>query len=56
MLISDLTPVIFDEKLFPVKLNRETGADMVAESASNFYEGVTQKEVEEFYAGKTDTK
>ncbi len=27
---------------------------MVAESASNFYEGVTQKEVEEFYAGKTN--
>ena len=26
---------------------------MIAESASNFYEGVKQKEVEEFYAGKT---
>jgi dipeptidyl-peptidase-3 len=29
---------------------------MVAESASNFYEGVTQKEVESFYAAKADPK
>jgi dipeptidyl-peptidase-3 len=47
-----LSPVIFDEKLFARKVEQRAGADMVAESASNFYEGVTQKEVEEFYAGK----
>jgi len=52
-LIALLTPVIFDEKLFPRKVEQRAGTDMVAESASNFYEGVTQKEVEEFYAGKT---
>ncbi len=51
-LISLLSPVIFDEKLFPRKVEQRAGADMVAESASNFYEGVTQKEVESFYAGK----
>jgi dipeptidyl-peptidase-3 len=51
-LITELTPVIFDENLFPRKVEQRDGKDMVAESASNFYEGVTQKEVEEFYASK----
>jgi len=51
-LISFLSLVIFDEKLFPRKVEQREGADMVAESASNFYEGVTQKEVEKYYAGK----
>lgn len=51
-----LTPVLFDENLFHRKVEQREGADMVAESASNFYEGVTQKEVEAFYAGKSDPK
>jgi dipeptidyl-peptidase-3 len=50
--ISFISSVIFDEKLYPRKVEQREGADMVAESASNFYEGVTQKEVEKFYAGK----
>jgi len=50
-LISLLTPILFNEKLFARKVEQGDGRDMVAESASNFYEGVTQKEVEEFYAG-----
>jgi dipeptidyl-peptidase III len=50
--ISFLSPIIFDEKLFARKIEQRAGADMVAESASNFYEGVTQKEVEEFYSHK----
>lgn len=52
-LINFLTPVIFDEKLFPRKVEQKAGTDMVSGSSSNFYEGVTQKEVEEFYAAKT---
>jgi len=48
-----LTPILFDEKLFPRKVEQKSGVDMIAESASNFYEGVKQKEVEEFYAHKT---
>jgi dipeptidyl-peptidase-3 len=51
-LIAELSPVIFDENLFPRKVEQREGKDMVAESASNFYEGVTQKEVEKFYASK----
>ena len=52
-LIALLTPLISDERLYARKVEQRAGADMVAESASNFYEGVTQKEVEEFYKGKT---
>jgi dipeptidyl-peptidase III len=52
--ISFLIDVIFDEKRFGRKVERRKGADMVAESAVNFYEHVNQKEVEDFYAGKTD--
>ncbi len=50
-IISLLTTVILNEKLYARKVEQRAGADMVAESASNFYEGVTQKEVEKFYAG-----
>ena len=53
-LLAMISPVIFDENLFRRKVEQREGADMVAESASNFYEGVSQKEVEEYYAGKAD--
>jgi dipeptidyl-peptidase-3 len=53
-LIALLTPVIFDERLYARKVERKAGTDIVAESASNFYEGVKQQEVEEFYAGKVE--
>jgi dipeptidyl-peptidase-3 len=55
-LLELLTPVMFDENLYSRKVDQRAGVDMVASSASNFYEGVTQKEVETFYAGKTDPK
>jgi len=47
-----ISPILFDENLYPRKVEQREGADMVAESATNFYEGVTQKEVEKLYAGK----
>ena len=53
-LISILTPVIFDKKLFGRKVEQKKGADLIIESAINLYEGVNQKEVEAFYAGKID--
>jgi dipeptidyl-peptidase-3 len=53
-LLSLLIPVIFDEKLYGRKVERRAGADLVAESAVNFYESVNQQEVETFYSGKTD--
>ncbi len=47
-----LTPVLFDPSVAPKKINLDDSADMVVTSAGNFYEGVTQKEVEAFYAAK----
>lgn len=54
-LVEILTPVIFDEKLFARKVEQRAGADMVKESATNFYEGVNQDDVEKFYAAKVDS-
>lgn len=49
-----LTPILFDDKLFARKVEQRQGADMVAESAVNFYENVTQEEAEEFYSKMID--
>ena len=52
-LISLITPIIFDETLYARRVEQKAGADMVAQSATNLYEGVTQKEVENYYASIT---
>ncbi len=48
--------VIFTPELYALGQNTNEGADMVAESASNFYEGVTEAEVEKFYSAMVDPK
>ena len=48
-LLKVISPVIFDPSLYPRKIERKEGADIIAESAVGFYDGVTQKEVESFY-------
>jgi len=48
--VAGITPIIFDPKLDEVKVNLDPNIDMVKNSAGNFYEGVTQKEVEDFYS------
>lgn len=45
-----MQPVIFDPKMNPKMVNLTEGIDHVTKSSNNFYEGVTQKEVEDFYA------
>ncbi|MEI6522792.1 MAG: dihydrofolate reductase [Bacteroidota bacterium] len=45
-----LEPVIFDAKFETKLVNLSKGVDNVKMSFNNFYEGVTQKEVENFYA------
>jgi dipeptidyl-peptidase III len=51
-LLAVLTPVLFDDNLYAKKIELGAGRDIVSESATNMYEGVTQKEAEAFYAGK----
>ena len=49
-LISELTPVMFDPTILAKKVVQDPNADAVLTSANNYYEeGITQKEVEEFY-------
>lgn len=45
-----MQPIIFDPKVNPKMVNLTEGIDHVTKSSNNFYEGVTQKEVEDFYA------
>lgn len=46
-----LTPVIFDPTVMAKKVNQDGTQDVVATSATNLYgDGVTQEEVENFYA------
>ena len=40
---------IFNPNLYATRLNQAKGQDVIATSAGNYYEGVTQKEVENFY-------
>ena len=49
-LVRMLTPILFDPKVDAKTTNLDAGVDNVAESANNFYRGVTAKEVETFYA------
>ena len=50
---AELLPVIYDPAIFPAR--KLMGAkDIVAESAVNFYEGVTRAEVEALYAAMVD--
>lgn len=49
-LIKKLTPILFDPTVFPKRTNQADGVDLILTSANNYYEGVTQAEVEAFYA------
>ena len=46
----ELMRAIFDPSFMAIKTNQADGVDLIATSANNYYEGVTQKEVENYYA------
>lgn len=50
-----LYDVIFNPETMPKKVNQSEGQDLILTSASNIYEGVTQPEVEAYYASMKDT-
>ena len=50
----DLFPVIFDPEVLPKRVNKADGVDLVKTSACNFYDGVSQQEVEAYYASVKD--
>ena len=52
--LKDILPVMFDPTVMPKRMSQAQGSDIVQTSAVNFYEGVTQKEVENFYNSMKD--
>ncbi len=55
-LCDEIFPVIFDPKVMPKRVNQADGEDLILTSASNYYEGVTQAEAEDFYNKLKDAK
>jgi dipeptidyl-peptidase-3 len=53
--IRTMTPILFDPNVAAKRVVQE-GKDLITASANNFYEGVTQADVENFYAKKIDKK
>src|SRR5574344_307397 len=49
-----LFPIIFDSKILSKRVNKSDGDDIIKTSACNFYENITQKEAETFYASKKE--
>lgn len=47
--LNEILPVMFNPNVMPKRVNQAPGTDIVKTSGVNFYEGVTQKEVEDFY-------
>ena len=47
--------VIFDPAFMAKRVNLAAGQDLILTSANNYYEGVTQKEVEDYYKAIKDT-
>lgn len=49
-LLAEIDPVIFDPTVMPKRVNQAQGEDLIVTSACNLYEGLTQNEVEQYYA------
>jgi len=52
--IDTVVPLILDENIAAKRVVQDEGVDMIEASANNFYEGVSQKQVEGFYNNITD--
>lgn len=50
-----LKKLIFDPSFLPKRVNQAAGQDLIVTSANNLYDGVTQAEVEAYYASRKDT-
>ena len=48
--LDETVKTIFDPQYRAKRVNQAAGEDLIVTSANNLYEGVTQKEVEEYYA------
>lgn len=53
-LLSEIFTAIFDSSVAAKGVNQAEGEDLILTSANNLYEGVTQKEVEDYYNAMKD--
>ena len=53
--VDTLYEVIFNPSIMAKRVNQAEGQDLIATSANNLYEGVTQAEVEKYYNALKDT-
>lgn len=53
-ILDRIVPVMFDETILPKRVNKADGVDIIKSSACNYYENVSQEEVEQFYASLAD--
>jgi len=53
-LAKNLASIVFDLDKDAKRLNQDQGVDNISASANNYYEGVTQAEVEDFYSNLID--
>ena len=54
--LETIIPVIFDKNILNKRVNQSAEEDLIITSASNYYNGVNQKEAEDFYEKLKDTK
>jgi dipeptidyl-peptidase III len=53
----EITSILYNPEIVPKRVSQNSSTDLVTSSGSNFYEGVTQKEAEDFYTRlKNDAK
>ena len=55
-LVAFLCPILFDPDVAPKKVSQDSTKDLVTNSAVNFYDGVTQADVEAYYKRIIDPK
>jgi dipeptidyl-peptidase-3 len=53
--VDTLLRLIFDPQFMAKRVNQAEGEDLIVTSANNLYEGVTQAEVEDYFAARKDT-
>ncbi|MCF0208081.1 MAG: dihydrofolate reductase [Bacteroidaceae bacterium] len=50
--IASLLEIIFNPDILPKRVNKAEGVDLIKTSACNYYKGVSQEEVEQYYCSK----
>ncbi len=51
-----ITPIICDPKVAPKRVSKDSKTDLLQSSSMNYYDGVTQKEAENFYKAMVNPK